>query len=470
MLTHTVSFSTTVLIALALTAVPCLAGETTNADTLAELAHLRAVVNRQQQQINRLLAQSNTQWLAERRTQQVQDIVRALLADADNRASLLQSDVTAGYGKHFFIASEDAAFLLNTSIKLQLRYIYNIATEDDVITENDTGDEQLQRIDDDEFGFEFRRTEIAFSGHVFDPRLTYKVKLQASRSSGTVSADDIYIGYKLSDDWRLRLGQFKVPFLREFQVSSGRQQAVERSYVNHVFNINRSQGVMLSFRQPNLQADLMIHDGAASKNRNFASDRTNIALAARGQWLLAGKWKQFKDYAAWDGEPLGVMLGGALDWENGEDGSGVDQPDALSYTFDLSIEVRRFNVLLACIAQHVFDNDSPAIPEPDQRGFVAQVGVFVVPDKIDLIARYEHVDLDGFFYNLRDGEFDQVEDDSIELLTFGGNYYFKKHNAKLTIDVVWVMDPLPTNATGLGLLKSSNDDQVSVRTQFQLYF
>ncbi len=305
MLTRTASFTTTVLIALALTAVPCLAGEATNADTLAELAHLRAVVDRQQQQINRLLGQSNTQWLAERRTEQVQDMVRALMADADSRASLLESGMTAGYGKHFFIASEDGAFLLNTSIKLQLRYIYNSATHDNVITE----------IDDDEFGFDFRRTEIAFSGHVFDPRLTYKVKLEASRSSGTVSADDIYIGYKLSDDWRLRFGQFKVPFLREYQVSSGRQQAVERSYVNQVFNINRSQGAMLSFRQPNLQADLMIHDGAASKNRNFASDRTNIALAARGQWLLAGEWKQFKDFAAWDGEPLGVMLGGAVDWE-----------------------------------------------------------------------------------------------------------------------------------------------------------
>ena len=460
MLTRTASFTTTVLIALALTAVPCLAGEATNADTLAELAHLRAVVNRQQQQINRLLGQSNTQWLAERRTEQVQDMVRALLADADSRASLLESGMTAGYGKHFFIASEDGAFLLNTSFKLQLRYIYNSATHDNVITE----------IDDDEFGFDFRRTEIAFSGHVFDPRLTYKVKLEASRSSGTVSADDIYIGYKLSDDWRLRFGQFKVPFLREYQVSSGRQQAVERSYVNQVFNINRSQGAMLSFRQPNLQADLMIHDGAASKNRNFASDRTNIALAARGQWLLAGEWKQFKDFAAWDGEPLGVMLGGAVDWENGEEGSGVAQPDALSYTFDLSLEVSRFNVFLAYVAQHVFDNDSPAIPEPDQQGFVAQAGVFVVPDEIDLFARYEHVDLDGFFYNLRDGEFDQVADDSIELLTFGGNYYFKKHNAKLTIDVVCVMDPLPTSATGLGLLQSSNDDQVSVRTQFQLYF
>ncbi len=63
-----------------------------------------------------------------------------------------------------------------------------------------------------------------------------------------------------------------------------------------------------------------------------------------------------------------------------------------------------------------------------------------------------------------------VVDDEINIITFGANYYFKKHTIKLTTDLVWVLDPLPDSDTGAGLLRSSEDDQIVIRTQLQLMF
>ena len=62
-------------------------------------------------------------------------------------------------------------------------------------------------------------------------------------------------------------------------------------------------------------------------------------------------------------------------------------------------------------------------------------------------------------------------------VTFGGNYYFADHAAKVSADVVWSVDDtaglqslgvLPN--TSLGLLGSAEANEVVVRVQVQLVF
>ncbi|MCH9021137.1 MAG: hypothetical protein IID32_00030 [Planctomycetes bacterium] len=380
----------------------------------------------------------------------------AALAEGPN-LSTPDGGLTAGYNKHFFIASDDGAFMMQFYAKLQTRYIYNHA-------------EQPSGTDEDESGFQQRRTELYWAGHVFDSNLTYKVKLAANRGTGGFSIDDAVICYKFDNGWKLHGGQFKVPFLREFLVSSGRQQSIERSYVNHIFNVNRSQGFQVSHQDENLNLALMLHDGANSKNRDFHSDRTDFGIAARGEWLVSGNWKQFKDFASWPDDEVGVMVGGAIDWEKGEGGSGTDQPDVLEYTADVSAEFGGWNLFAAIVGQHISGNDSSALPDADQLGLVVQGGMFVIPEKLDIFARFEHLELDDVLYDNRTGNFTAVSDDSVDIVNIGMNYYFKHHASKLSFDVVWVLDPLPDNDTGAGLLSSPEDDQVSFRMQYQLMF
>ena len=424
----------------------------------ADVDELRTRVVELEARLRAIEAPAGDNWLTEQRAEEIRGLVRDVLADADTRASLLQGGLTAGYGKHFFVGSDDGNFLLEHAMKLQTRFVYNRRNED---TPSD---------DEDRWGFEQRRMELYLKGHIISPDLTYKVKIAANRSGGSVRLDDAVIGYRLNDSWKIDVGQFKVPFLREFLVSSGRQQAVERSYVNHVFNANRSQGVQLNYTDENWSLKAMVHDGSGQKNTSFASDRTDVALSGRAELRLAGEWSQFKDFASWPDEDLGVLLGAAVDYEVGETGFGTDTADLLKYTIDVSAEFGGWNLYGALIGQHVDDNGSASFADADQFGFLVQGGVFIIPDTLDVFARYEYLDLDGGVFDVKSGSMTATADDEINIITIGTNYYFKKHMLKLSADVVWVLDPLPESDTGAGLLSSSDGDQLAIRFQWQLYF
>ncbi len=142
----------------------------------------------------------------------------------------------------------------------------------------------------------------------------------------------------------------------------------------------------------------------------------------------------------------------------------------LKYTIDLGAEFGGWNLFAAFVGQHVQDNGSASFAEVDQIGFLVQGGIFVLPDKLDVFVRYEYFDLDGLIYDAPITTMTPVVDDEINIITFGANYYFKKHTIKLTTDLVWVLDPLPDSDTGAGLLRSSEDDQLVLRTQLQLMF
>ena len=78
-------------------------GQTDDAALRAEIDALKAQV-----------AQLSTgdDWLTEQRSDEIRGLVQDVLADADTRASLLQSGMTAGYDKGFVVGSADGNFLL----------------------------------------------------------------------------------------------------------------------------------------------------------------------------------------------------------------------------------------------------------------------------------------------------------------------------------------------------------------------
>ena len=109
---------------------------------------------------------------------EVRAIVAEMLADAGTRTSLLDSASPAGHdGRHFFLASDDGAFRLNVSGQIQFRYTLNL---------RDADDEPDDEIDDDDTtpGFSTVRTKIAFSGHLFEPALFYRVQGAFDRDGG----------------------------------------------------------------------------------------------------------------------------------------------------------------------------------------------------------------------------------------------------------------------------------------------
>ncbi len=155
--------------------------DTDRTDLRQEVEALKARVAAQGAEIAALRRDDDQGWLTEQRAQEIRGLVMDVLADADTRANLLQDGLTAGYDKHFFVASADGNFLIQFYAKLQTRFVYN---------DRDAAPGE----DDDRWGFEQRRMELYWAGHLINPDLTYKIKLAANRNGGSIGLEDAMIG------------------------------------------------------------------------------------------------------------------------------------------------------------------------------------------------------------------------------------------------------------------------------------
>jgi phosphate-selective porin OprO/OprP len=399
-------------------------------------------------------------WMTEQRAEEIRSLVQDVLADADARASLLQAGMTAGHDGKFFLASPDGDFRLKLSGQLQVRYIYN----------RRSNDAATDMIDEDVAGFQVRRAKFKGKGHIGNPRIGFAFSLAGDRDDAVTLFEDYYMNYKFENGVKVQAGRWKQPFARENLVSSSRQQAVERSLVLETFNVDRSEGVMVEYEGEMIRVAGAVNDGIDGDFTDFDENAVDVALTGRVDVLLAGAWKQWKDFTAWQGEDTAAFLGAGVHWQTGESNTGFEDDEVLMLTVDGAIETNGFN---AFAAFYYSDIERTGVTDSGENmGFEAHVA-YNIDDTFEPFFRYELILLDDDIAGL-------VEDE-INVLTFGVNWYQSKHSAKFTLDVVYVVDHIDGEfadltmldpSTGLGLLNDdgSEDGQFAVRAQWQLTF
>ncbi len=428
-------------------------------DRVAELENL----------VSQLSAQTGEGWLTESRANEIRSMVADVLADADTRASLLEGGQVAGWDKGFKIGSPDGNFMLQIGGYMQVRFGYN---------------HRDNSSDDDRWGFDLRRAKITLKGHVIDPSWTYSIQgafgrdtrpyltgvavdfdeedvtTSSSSISGPMELDDAYIQKNLGGGWYVRFGQFKLPFLHEELVSSTRQIGLERSLINAAFTLNRSQGVRVQYDADNYRVYGAYSDGAGLKNTSFLTYDTEYAFTGRGEWLVAGDWKQFDDLTSWRGEEFGLLVGGAIHYQRGEFGTAATETDTLSWTLDASAEFGGFGLFAAIVGRHL-DFNSAGMADLDQIGFVIEGSVFLADD-LDLYGRFEW------------GDDDIAGNDELAIVTVGVNKYFNKHQLKWSTDIGLAFDEVEatwaSSSAGWQTDTDGADNQIVVRSQFQLLF
>lgn len=427
-----------------------------SAETATE-AQLRAQVDALEKRLSQVENKGNENWLNERRAEEVKALIQEVLSDADTRASLMADGMTAGHDGKFFLASNDGKFRMDIGGHFQFRYIFNLESDDE---------------DQNDDGFQARRTKLSVGGHVTaGPKWTYKLVIVADRSadgagdSGLVSVEDLEIGTKLTDNLGVKFGKFKLPFLREELTSSSRLLTVERGPATEFFTLDRAEQLQLGLTTDMIKALVSISDGSDSETTDIGDDLVEIALTGRVDVKLAGDWKQWDDVSAWSGEAFAAFLGAAVHFEAG-DGRNGGSANYLAWTVDGSIETNGLGIMAALTGGHT-DNDSGA-GDRDMLGFMVQIGYMVIPDTLEPFIRWDYIDGDV------DGQ------DEASFVTVGFNYYFKKHNAKFTADVLWFTcgedpsgNPFGNSEVGSGLGFSGDgatEDTALVRLQFQLLF
>ena len=467
------------------------ANQTEDSDALRqEVSQLRAEIAELRQQ------QQKDSGQAERRAHEVQALVHDLLADAETRSSFQAQGITAGHdGNNFFLGSTDDRFRLHLGGQVQARFMANIRDDTDVEVGIPNGVVNTHTVPDDKYavGFEVPRVKLNAWGHIASPRLEYSLTLRGDErvdNADRVYVQEALISYEMLDGLKLWGGQTKAPFAREELIDSSRQLAVERSLVNQAFTIGAVQGIGVdyevyemvrlsgSFNDGIRSGEPLHRNGApaaklgATNNKGFIASRSDFALTGRVDVKLAGSWDQADEFTAWQGEPMAVFLGGGAHFEKGETGTDADNNDFWTWTIDGSVKHLGWSAFGS--VNHL-RTDFAEGDNSEMWGLVAQ-GAYNIDDTYEPFVRWEYLDLSTLSTQL--GE---REDNYLNFITAGLNWYNNRHNAKLTADVVWAMNAVPeshhlnTSSSDLRLLglkpdPAGDDDQIALRLQYQLLF
>lgn len=428
-------------------------------------------------EVNDLRDQTDQPWLNEERTRQIRALVEDVLADADSRASLQGSGMTAGWDDGFFLSSPDGRFLLKIDGLLQARYVLSWVSRS----------APNQPVDEYRGGFENTRTQLTFRGHVFDRSFNYLVRLGASRGGGGAVNDfdeanggdvqllDAWIRWRMSDQWSIRGGQFKLPFSREELVNAGYQLAIERSTLNEAMGLARSQGIELGYHGDFLDWKLAFSDGGTDTllgvgalastspaNTVWSQQDTEYAFTSRLEWLVAGDWEQFKQMTSPPGNPFGLMLGLAAHYQEGEFGLANRETNWFNSTADISVGFSGATIYAAAMYTYL---DSAQFGEWNILGGVVQGGIYIAP-KWELFIQYQ--------YGYIDSNSNIVDVPDLSILTAGVNWYIDGQDLKFSVDVGVALEDVSQfwafDITGYRTSTDGTGGQLVVRTQFQLLF
>lgn len=372
-----------------------------------------------------------------------------LLADASGRTSQL--------------AQPGGKFTVDVHGYMQFRVNFNQRDGDSAPGVND----------ETTWGFQTARTALNVSGNIISEDWYYFVQFEFERDGGLAFLQDAYGSYKFGNGWELMWGQFKLPFMREELVGDQFQLAAERSALNSVFSVERSQGIQLGFAGEQARAAFALSDGGTNstlgffgtgggKNSDFTSGgEADFALTGRVDFKWAGDWNQAQDFTSFQQQPFFGMVGGAVHYQTGGETGGTTETDVLAATVDVSVEGNGWNAFGAFV---YFDVDPSAGSDSQNMGFLAQGGIFVDPTW-ELFGRFDMIIPD-----------DDLDVDDFSTLTLGVNKYFMQdsHAAKFTVNLVYFLEKQSESIvapnTLLGLLPSDSDGQWNLQAQMQLVF
>lgn len=420
-----------------------------------ELERVQQANNAMRGEIDQLRAENDGEWMTEQRSNEIKGLVQDVLADADTRASLLDTGMTAGWNDHFFLASTDGRFLLQFEGLQQTRFYWNHHDEPDYYR----------------YGFENANTELTFRGHVFSENIEYMIRGNFARSGGNFVLEDAWTRYRFDDKWAVRVGQFKLPFSREYLIYNGEQQLVERSLVNLFFTPKYGQGVELEYgdSQNRFSASFQDNNGVgfnqdAGANTSWSAQDTEWAATARYERLVAGTWEQFSGFTSKPGDEFGLLIGLGFAGEQGE-ATGAptanrDENRLLEFTGDVSADWGGANVFGSFYYAY-WDSPNAIV---DFFGFTIQAGIYVAP-KWELFARGEYLFLDT---NVENSIGDLI------IATVGVNYYIDGQDLKWTTDFGYGFQEVnafyANDAAGWRGDSEGANPQMVFRTQFQLMF
>jgi hypothetical protein len=387
-------------------------------------------------------------------------------------ADLFKQNLRVGYDDGFLLAGRDISDLGGEDLPFRLKF-------------NGWGQLRMTNFASDgpsrDFAqFQLKRARLVFSGHAFTPDFSYFIALDGrSASNDTIRLLDYFLSYDLGHhDWGwkkraliVKAGQYKIPFTLARAISGQEFQFADRSVASMYFDANRSLAAGLyGERKPGGQLltwETAIFNGLITGGAETGSTGTldnNFAISGRLAYYPQGEWGK-DDLCDWDfHEQVATRTGFAFAMssinregttEFGEirvvdTGSklsdilplSIEQYHVASYCVDYSLKYRGWSVNSEYYFRNIGTFEGDYLPDLFDHGFWLQTGYFLVPRKLEALARWSRVV--GKSGTL--GSSEQSSDEKAAALT----WYFRRHAAKITFDATY-LDGAPINSFALDI-------------------
>jgi len=416
------------------------------------------------------------------RVAEVRGVVRELMADADFRERLYPDIQQVGYDKGFYVKSADEVFLLKVSGYLQVLWVgQNRQTDDPRWTGR-------QKQDDVE-GFDLKRACLAFGGHIHSPRLTYTIVVKGDAYEDHAwETHNAYVTYEFAEALKVTAGRLKLPFGRQKLVSRTRLQFAHRSAANEMFNLDRSIAAVLhGTLAKRVSYAVAVANGIDNGDDSPSHEEldTNFATVARLVTHILGSKIRTESDLSYSKDPrLEVGMSVAYNDDNGDadteaaysvpdrirSGRGIGGSavadltgtDFLQLGADVAFRYRGFSATAEYWVRSVdgdsefgdWEHMSGRNDARHQQGGYVQAGYFIVPKKVELVARVGGVwDNDG---------------DDVWEIAVGANYFpWGTYNVLLQTDFTRMAEA-PSSSPSAYL--TQNDEVNMVRVQLLVRF
>ncbi|MEL6499030.1 MAG: porin [Planctomycetota bacterium] len=392
-----------------------------------------------------------------------------LLADAEQRTSLLGAPTSAWTGNNFQIGNADGTFVLNVSAYNQTRGNINIS-DDDATT------------DGFESGFSQPRTRLIFDGNVVNPDTFYRIEVAfdgtdtagfggffGTGNAGIGTLLDAYVGHRFSSGLTVTVGQRKIDLLRSFNQGSNRNQLIEGTTVESAFNPGRSQGVFFMYEgeQGNWRYSGAFTDGAGTLNTDFTANppEADWAISNRFDFAIDGDLDAFADsIRQFPGGDGATIVGGNIHIQESANAPATVRTLFIQYGGDIIFQSPDgWNIFAEFVGRYT---DTDGLPTFNDFGVAVQGGFFID----------EQTEIAGAWDILLPDDERAGNVDPFNTLQGNVNYWpFAGSRAvKLSAGaIVFVNNPTETGGfaganTRLGLLTSDSDGQVAITGQVQI--
>jgi phosphate-selective porin OprO/OprP len=375
----------------------------------------------------------------------LEDILKEkeVITEEEYKAAMEKKSVQYVVGQGFTLLSSDERFKLSIGSRLQFRFTF---VDKDQANGNVTDTENWQ----------IPRLKFFLDGYMLSKDLTYRLEANFADSTSPTNKilQTVRMGYRFLDEIQIQGGQYKVPIIRQWMMSDGLMQFVERSNAVDTFKPDYDPGAMLfgKFANGLVNYNLNVSNGLG---RNVTRSSSNNAFAGRvtvnplgdmsyGEADLEDLKKPlfsigadyFRDAlqktAATTFETNNMSFASSTAQTTGPAVGWLYQNIALFnigemvdidlYSIDAAFKWRGFSA----VGEYMEGKGTGRTSNKSARayGWYAQAGYFIIPQHLEIAVRYSYVDPSTNATN-------DVHTEQQGAIS----YYFLKHSLKIQADI-----------------------------------